>query len=209
MNINRKILQSLAISIPCLIAFVLLLKCCLAFFAEIFSCPLIDSMSTGDLLNGIGTFAAVVFAVVSYKYDSDERRKKKEDDLERAKPQIKLECSERDYGFFITLTNMGSRFITNIMDGEGNSLVLRLGPGISFSYAYVSRDAVGVIDTDFDDVASVISSIGVEAGSLLGLVMYDASGRAWEVVYSLDGEEANLESGLSPINPAFIKDLYQ
>ena len=209
MNINRKILQSLAISIPCLIAFVLLLKCCLAFFAGIFSCPLIDSMSSGDLLNGIGTFAAVVFAVVSYKCDSDERRKKEEDDLERAKPQIKLECSERDYGFFITITNMGSRFITNVMDGEGNSVTSRLGPGISFSYAYVSRNAIGVIDTDSDDVVSVESSIGVEAGSLLGFVVHDASGRAWEVVYSLDGEEANLASDLSPINPALIKDLYQ
>lgn len=75
MDINRKILQSLAISIPCLIAFVLLFKCCLAFFAGILSCPLIDSMPTGDLLNGIGAFAAVVFAVVSYECDSDERRK--------------------------------------------------------------------------------------------------------------------------------------
>lgn len=209
MDINRKTLQSLAISIPCLIAFVLLLKCCLAFFAGVFSCPLIDSMSTGDLLNGIGAFAAVVFAVVSYKCDSDERRKKEEDDLERAKPQIKLECSERDYGFFITITNMGSRFITNIMDGEGNSVVSRLGPGISFSYAYVSRDAVGVFDIEFDDVASIVSSIRVEAGSLLALVMYDASGRAWEVAYSLDGEEANLASDLSLINPSVIKDLYQ
>lgn len=209
MDINRKTLQSLAISIPCLIAFVLLLKCCLAFFAGVFSCPLIDSMSTGDLLNGIGAFAAVVFAVVSYKCDSDERRKKEEDDLERAKPQIKLECSERDYGFFITITNMGSRFITNIMDGEGNSVVSRLGPGISFSYAYVSRDAVGVFDSEFDDVASIVSSIRVEAGSLLALVMYDASGRAWEVAYSLDGEEANLASDLSLINPSVIKDLYQ
>lgn len=208
MNINRKILQSLAISIPCLIAFVLLLKCCLAFSAEIFSCPLIDSMSTGDLLNGIGTFAAVVFAVVSYKCDSDERRKKEEDDLERAKPQIKLECSERDYGFFITITNMGSCFITNIMDGEGNSLVSRLGPGISFSYAYVSCDAIGVIDADFDDVASVKSSIGLVAGSLLGFVMYDASGRAWEVVYNLDGEEANQACDLSLVNPSLVKDLY-
>lgn len=209
MGINRKILQSLAISIPCLIAFVLLLKCCLAFFAGIFSCPLIDSMSTGDLLNGIGAFAAVVFAVVSYKCDSDERRKKEEEDLERAKPQIKLECSERDYGFFITITNMGSRFITNIMDGEGNSVVSRLGPGSSFSYAYVSRDAVGVFDIDFDDVASVVSSIRVEAGTLLALVMYDAFGGAWEVVYSLDGEEANLAGDLSPIKLPLIKDFYQ
>lgn len=166
-------------------------------------------MSTGDLLNGIGTFAAVVFAVVSYKCDSDERRKKEEEDLERAKPQIKLECSERDYGFFITITNMGPRFITNIMDGEGNSVVSRLGPGISFSYAYVSRDAVGVFDADFDDVASVISSFGVEAGSLLGFVMYDASGRAWEVAYSLDGEEASLAGDLSPIKLSLIKDYYQ
>lgn len=209
MDINRKTLQSLATSIPCLIAFVLLLKCCLAFFAGVFSCPLIDSMSTGDLLNGIGTFAAVVFAVVSYKCDSVERRKKEEEDLERAKPQIKLECSERDYGFFITITNMGSRFITNIMDGEGNSVVSRLGPGISFSYAYVSRDAVGVFDIDFDDVASIVSSIRLEAGTLLALVMYDTSGRAWEVAYSLDGEEANLASDLSLINPSVIKDLYQ
>lgn len=209
MDINRKVLQSLAISIPCLIVFVLLLKCCFAFFAEIFSCPLMDSMSTGDLLNGIGTFAAVVFAVVSYKCDSDERRKKEEEDLERAKPQIKLECSERDYGFFITITNMGPRFNTNIMDGEGNSVVSRLGPGISFSYAYVSRDAVGVFDADFDDVASVISSFGVEAGSLLGFVMYDASGRAWEVAYSLDGEEASLAGDLSSIKLSLIKDYYQ
>lgn len=209
MNINRKILQSLAISIPCLIASVLLLKCCLAFFAEILSYPLIDSMSTGDLLNGVGTFAAVVFAVVSYKFDSDERRKKEDEDLERAKPQIKLECSERDYGFFITITNMGSRFITNIIDGEGNSVVSRLGPGISFSYAYVSCDAAGVSDIDFDDVASVISSIRVEAGALLVLVMYDAFGGAWEVAYSLDGEEANLAGDLSPIMPSFIKDFYQ
>lgn len=209
MNINRKILQSLALSIPCLIAFVLLLKCCLAFFAGILSCPLIDSMSTGDLLNGIGTFAAVVFAVVSYKCDSDERRKKEEDDLERAKPQIKLECSERDYGFFITITNMGSRFITNIMDGEGNSVVSRLGPGISSSYAYVSRDAVGVNDIDFDDVTSVESSIRVEAGALLALVMYDAFGGAWEVAYSLDGEEASLAGDLSPIKLSLIKDYYQ
>lgn len=209
MDVNRKILRSLAISIPCLIAFVLLIKCCLAFFAGILSCPLIDSMSTGDLLNGIGTFAAVVFAVVSYKCDFDERRKKEEDDLERVKPQIKLECSERDYGFFITITNMGPRFITNIMDGEGNSVVSRLGPGISFSYAYVSRDAVGVFDADFDDVASVISSFGVEAGSLLGFVMYDASGRAWEVAYSLDGEEASLAGDLSSIKLSLIKDYYQ
>lgn len=209
MDINRKVLQSLAISIPCLIVFVLPLKCCFAFFAEIFSCPLMDSMSTGDLLNGIGTFAAVVFAVVSYKCDSDERRKKEEEDLERAKPQIKLECSERDYGFFITITNMGPRFITNIMDGEGNSVVSRLGPGISFSYAYVSRDAVGVFDADFDDVASVISSFGVEAGSLLGFVMYDASGRAWEVAYSLDGEEASLAGDLSSTKLSLIKDYYQ
>lgn len=209
MNINRKILQFLALSIPCLIAFVLLLKCCLAFFAGIFSCPLIDSMSTGDLLNGIGTFAAVVFAVVSYKCDSDERRKNEEEDLERAKPQIKLECSERDYGFFITITNMGSRFITNIMDGEGNSVVSRLGPGSSFSYAYVSRDAVGVFDTDFDDVASVISSIGLGAETLLAFVMYDAFGGAWEVAYSLDGEDISLASDLSLINPSVIKDLYQ
>lgn len=208
MDINRKILRSLAISIPCLVVFVLLLKCCLAFFAEAFSCPLIDSMSTGDLLNGIGTFAAVVFAVVSYKFDTDERHKKEEEDLERAKPQIKLECSQRDYGFFITMTNMGSRFISNIMDGEGNSVVSRLGPGVSFSYAYVSCDAIGEFDTDFDDVASVVASIGVEAGSLLGFVMYDASGRAWEVAYSLDGEEANLASDLSLINPSLIKDLF-
>ena len=209
MGINRKILQSLAISIPCLIAFVLLLKCCLVFFAGIFSCPLIDSMSTGDLLNGIGAFAAVVFAVVSYKCDSDERRKKEEEDLERAKPQIKLECSERDYGFFITITNMGSRFITNIMDGEGNSVVSRLGPGSSFSYAYVSRDAIGVSDTDFNGVASVKSSIDVAAGTLLALVMYDAFGGAWEVVYSLDGEETNLAGDLSPIKLPLIKDFYQ
>lgn len=209
MDINRKILQSLAISIPCLIAFVLLLKCCLAFFAGILSCPLIDSMSTGDLLNGIGTFAAVVFAAVSYKCDSSERRKKEEEDLERAKPQIKLECSERDYGFFITITNMGSRFITNIMDGEGNSVASRLGPGTSFSYAYVSCNAISEFDTDFDDVARVKSSIGVEVGTLLALVMYDASGRAWEVAYSLDGEEANLASDLSLINPSVIKDFYQ
>lgn len=209
MNINRKVLQSLAISIPCLIAFVLLIKCCLTFFAGIFSCPLIDSMSTGDLLNGVGTFAAVVFAVVSYKCDSYERRKKEEEDLERAKPQIKLECSERDYGFFITITNMGPRFITNIMDGEGNSVVSRLGPGISFSYAYVSCNAIGVIDTDFDDVASVISSIGAETGALLALVMYDAFGGAWEVAYSLDGEEANLASDLLPIKLSLIKDIYQ
>ena len=209
MNINRKVLQSLAIPIPCLIAFVLLIKCCLTFFAGIFSCPLIDSMSTGDLLNGVGTFAAVVFAVVSYKCDSYERRKKEEEDLERAKPQIKLECSERDYGFFITITNMGPRFITNIMDGEGNSVVSRLGPGISFSYAYVSCNAIGVIDTDFDDVASVISSIGAETGALLALVMYDAFGGAWEVAYSLDGEEANLASDLLPIKLSLIKDIYQ
>lgn len=208
MNINRRILKSLAISIPCLIAFVLLLKCCLSFFADFFSCPLMDSMSTGDLLNGVGTFAAVVFAVVSYKFDADERRKKEEEDLERAKPKIKLECSERDYGSFITMTNMGSRFISNIMDGEGNSIVSRLGPGASFSYAYVSCNAIGVFDTDFDDVASVISSFDVEAGSLLGFVMYDASGRAWEVAYSLDGEEANLASDLSLINPSLIKDLF-
>lgn len=209
MNINHKVLQSLAISIPCLIAFVLLIKCCLTFFAGIFSCPLIDSMSTGDLLNGVGTFAAVVFAVVSYKCDSYERRKKEEEDLERAKPQIKLECSERDYGFFITITNMGPRFITNIMDGEGNSVVSLLGPGISFSYAYVSCNAIGVIDTDFDDVASVISSIGAETGALLALVMYDAFGGAWEVAYSLDGEEANLASDLLPIKLSLIKDIYQ
>lgn len=209
MNINRRILKSLAISIPCLIAFVLLLKCCLSFFADFFSCPLMDSMSTGDLLNGVGTFAAVVFAVVSYKFDADERRKKEEEDLERAKPKIKLECSERDYGFFITMTNMGSRFISNIMDGEGNSIVSRLGPGASFSYAYVSCNAIGVFDTDFDDVASVISSFGVEAGSLLGFVMYDASGRAWEVAYDLDGEEANLAGDPSPIKLSLIKDYYQ
>lgn len=209
MDIKRKILQSLAISIPCLIVFVLLLKCCLAFFAGILSCPLIDSMSTGDLLNGIGTFAAVVFAAVSYKCDSDERRKKEEEDLERAKPQIKLECSERDYGFFITITNMGSRFITNIMDGEGNSVASRLGPGTSFSYAYASCNAISEFDIDFDDVARVKSSICVEVGTLLALVMYDASGRAWEVAYSLDGEEANLASDLSLINPSVIKDLYQ
>ena len=96
---------------------------------------------------------------------------------------------------------------TNI--GEGNSVVSRLGPGISFSYAYVSCNAIGVFDTDFDDVASVISSFGVEAGSLLGFVMYDASGRAWEVAYSLDGEEANLASDLSLINSSLIKDLYR
>ena len=209
MDVNRKILRSLAVSIPCWIVFVLLLKCCLSFFADFFSCPLIDSMSTGDLLNGVGTFAAVAFAVVSYKFDTDERRKKEEEDLERAKPQIRLECSERDYGFFITMTNMGSRFISNIMDGEGNSIVSRLGPGISFSYAYVSCNAIGVFDTDFDDVASVISSFGVEAGSLLGFVMYDASGRAWEVAYSLDGEEANLASDLSLIKSSLIKDLYR
>lgn len=201
MDINRRVLRSLAISIPCLISFVLLLKCCLGFFATILSCPLIDSMSTGDLLNGIGAFAAVVFAVVSYQCDSDKRLEKEQLEYERAKPQIKLECSEQDYGFFITITNLGSRPINNIMDSEENPVASRLGPGGSSSFAYISYDAIGLYDADFEDVVGIKSSVDLVVGSHLWLVMYDALGRAWEITYSLDGEEANLVDG-----PAFIND---
>lgn len=58
-------------------------------------------------------------------------------------------------------------------------------------------------------MASVVSSIRVETGALLALVMYDAFGGAWEVAYSLDGEEANLAGDLSLIKLSLIKDFYQ
>lgn len=140
MRYIRRLFISLAVSIPCLVVFTLLFKALLGFLSGICSLPLLNSLSSGDLLNGVGTFSAVIIAVVSYQHDIETKQEEERSRSEKAKPQVEVDSFEEDYGFIVSITNVGPRPIRQLLWRKSQSyLILSLEIPVVLITSVLSR----------------------------------------------------------------------
>lgn len=196
MEYIRRLFISLAVSIPCLVIFTLLLKLLLGFLSDFCSLPLLDSLSTGDLLNGIGTFSAVIIAVVSYQHDLEAKQEDEKFRSERAKPQVEVESFEQNYGFIVSITNVGPRPIPSIIVEE-KPVASNLEPGDAIRFDYIGFESCESYDGGVESPNYVVSTRAFRDGAILWLFMYDVLGKAWISEYSLEEDGARLLDGPS------------
>lgn len=196
MEYIRRLFISLAVSIPCLVVFTLLLKALLWFLSGICSLPLLDSLSSGDLLNGVGAFSAVIIAVVSYQHDLETKQEEERSRSEKAKPQVEVDSSEEDYGFTVLITNVGPRPIPSIIVEE-KSVVSNLEPGDTCRFDYIGFESCESYEGEVEGSNYVVSTRAFHDGASLWLFMYDILGKAWMSEYALEEDGARLLDGPS------------
>lgn len=198
MGYIRRLFISLAISIPCLVVFTLLIKALLGFLSGICSLPLLDSLSSGDLLNGVGAFSAVIIAVVSYQHDLETKQEEEKSRSEKAKPQVEVDSSKEDYGFIVSITNMGPRPIPSIIVEE-EPVVSNLEPGDTCRFDFIGFESCESYEGEVEGSNYVVSTRVFRDGVSLWLFMYDILGRAWVSEYALEEDDARLLDGPSRV----------
>lgn len=196
MGYIRRLFIYLAISIPCLVGFTLLIKALLGFLSGICSLPLLNSLSSGDLLNGVGTFSAVIIAVVSYQHDIETKQEEERSRSEKAKPQVEVDSFEEDYGFIVSITNVGPRPIPSIIVEE-KPVVSNLEPGGTCRFDYIGYESCESYEAEVEGSNYVVSTRTFRDGASLWLFMYDILGRAWMSEYALEEDDARLLDGPS------------
>ena len=195
MRYIRRLFISLAVSIPCLMVFTLLFKALLGFLSGICSLPLLNSLSSGDLLNGVGTFSAVIIAVVSYQHDIETKQEGRSRS-EKAKPQVEVDSFEEDYGFIVSITNVGPRPIPSIIVEE-KPVVSNLEPGDTCRFDYIGFESCESYEGEVEGSNYVVSTRTFRDGVSLWLFMYDILGKAWMSEYTLEEDGARLLDGPS------------
>lgn len=196
MGYIRRLFIYLAISIPCLVGFTLLIKALLGFLSGICSLPLLDSLSSGDLLNGIGAFSAVIIATVSYQYDLETKQGEEKFRSERAKPQVEVDSFKEDYGFIVSITNVGPRPIPTIIVEE-KPVVSNLEPGDTCRFDYIGSESCDSYEGEVEGSNYIVSTRAFRDGASLLLFMYDILGKAWVSEYTLEEDGARLLDGPS------------
>lgn len=196
MRYIRRLFISLAVSIPCLVVFTLLFKALLGFLSGICSLPLLNSLSSGDLLNGVGTFSAVIIAVVSYQHDIETKQEEERSRSEKAKPQVEVDSFEEDYGFIVSITNVGPRPIPSIIVEE-KPVVSNLKPGDTCRFDYIGFESCESYEGEVEGSNYVVSTRTFRDGVSLWLFMYDILGKAWMSEYTLEEDGARLLDGPS------------
>ena len=198
MRYIRRLFISLAVSIPCLVVFTLLFKALLGFLSGICSLPLLNSLSSGDLLNGVGTFSAVIIAVVSYQHDIETKQEEERSRSEKAKPQVEVDSFEEDYGFIVSITNVGPRPIPSMsIIVEEKPVVSNLEPGDTCRFDYIGFESCESYEGEVEGSNYVVSTRTFRDGVSLWLFMYDILGKAWMSEYTLEEDGARLLDGPS------------
>lgn len=196
MGYFRRLFISLTVSIPCLVVFTLLFKALLGFLSGICSLPLLDSLSSGDLLNGVGAFSAVIIAVVSYQHDLETKQEEEKSRSEKAKPQVEVDSFKKDYGFIVSITNVGPRPIPSIIVEE-KPVVSNLEPGDTCRFDYIGSESCGSYEGGVDGSNYVVSTRPFCDEVSLWLFMYDILGKAWLSEYALEEDGTRLLDGPS------------
>lgn len=191
-----RIMRALVISIPCLVTLVFLLKALLHQLSLWWSLPLINSLSSGDLLNGIGSFAAVIIAVVSYQCDMEHRHNEELLRRKKAKPEIEVGCEQQDFGFTVSIANVGPQPIKSVIVEE-KPVASIIEPGKTVSFHFISFDGCEDYDVDFYGENYVVSTSSLFESPNIWILLYDVLGNAWLSEYALEEDYARPLDGPS------------
>lgn len=141
-------------------------------------------------------FSAVIIAVVSYQHDIETKQEEERSRSEKAKPQVEVDSFEEDYGFIVSITNVGPRPIPSIIVEE-KPVVSNLEPGDTCRFDYIGFESCESYEGEVEGSNYVVSTRTFRDGVSLWLFMYDILGKAWMSEYTLEEDGARLLDGPS------------
>lgn len=174
----------LAVSVACFLGMVVLslgIRGLLTALSDLTGLAIFDALSAGDLLNALGVFAGLVFAVWSYQKEQAKKDKRQREELEKAKPQIDCSLEKATEGAHVTVTNLGSKALTCFAYVDVPITKL-LAPGAVVQFL-LTPESVGAAISEHHDCQVIEAQGGFETEGPASMLFtaYDTAARLWSI----------------------------